>query len=244
MKRHSLFHWLSHYLRLVGIFLAGIAAERLGIIAYFSDPFERQYVIYLFWQHLQLVGSSMLLATLVGLGIGILLSRQRFRRYIGITMYCVSLGQTIPGLALFAFAMIGLGVGMQSAVLSLFIICLLPIARNTLTGILSVPHYLIDAARGIGLKPWQILLECELPNALTVIMSGVRVALILNIGTASLAYLIGGGGLGDLIFTGINLMAIDKLLAGIVLTMLLAFIADYACLLLSRWLIPKGLTLA
>ncbi|MFW6236472.1 MAG: ABC transporter permease, partial [Desulfovibrionales bacterium] len=134
--------------------------------------------------------------------------------------------------------------GSKPAIFALFVYSTLPIARNTLAGILAVPSSYLDAARGIGMSPMRILFEVELPNAMTVILTGVRIALVINIGTAALGYLIGAGGLGDLIFTGINLMQPEKLLAGALPTTLLALAGDYLVELAGLVLIPRGLRLA
>jgi osmoprotectant transport system permease protein len=226
------------------VFAAGVAAEKTGLVAYVTDPYEYPYILSLCWQHLYLVSISMTLATALGLGIGIVLTRDRFKKFAGICMYVVGLGQTIPSLAVIALAMSFLGIGAKPAIFALTIYSILPIARNTLAGIMSVPKPLLDAAKGMGLPPRSILWEVELPNALKVIITGFRIALIINIGTAALAFLIGAGGLGDLIFTGISLMQPDTLLAGAIPVTLMALIADFLCDLGELLLIPRGLRLA
>jgi osmoprotectant transport system permease protein len=183
------------------------------------------------------------MATFVGLFVGILFSRRRLRSYSGAVMYLVGLGQTVPSLAVIALSLSILGIGTKPAIFALFIYSILPIARNTLAGILSVPYWVVDAARGMGLSPFRVLVEVELPNASKVILAGFRVALVINIGTAALAFLIGAGGLGDLIFTGIDLMQPDRLLAGAIPTALLALGGDYLCELLGLVIVPKGLRL-
>ncbi|MBW1916690.1 MAG: ABC transporter permease [Deltaproteobacteria bacterium] len=225
------------------IFGAGVGVQRIGLIDYLLDPYEYPLIIKLFWQHLYLVGCSMGLATVAGLSVGILLTRRQFKKYAGVGMYIVSLGQTIPSLAVIALAMSFLGIGATSAIFALTIYSILPIARNTLAGIMAVPPPLIDAAQGMGMPPWRLLLEVELPMAMKVIITGFRVALIINIGTAALAFLIGAGGLGDLIFSGISLMEPDKLLAGAIPLTLLALLGDYLCELVGLLLIPPGLRL-
>ncbi|MFO7727377.1 MAG: ABC transporter permease [Desulfonatronovibrio sp.] len=226
------------------VFFMGISAERVGLIEYYSDPWEQEYVFYLVRQHLYLVFVSMGLAVVTGLTVGIVISRKRFRKYSGMVMYIVGLGQTIPSLAVLALVMSFLGIGSRPAIFALFIYSTLPIARNTLAGILSVSPAIIDAAKGIGMTSSRILLEVELPNALDVILIGIRVAVVINIGTAALGYLIGAGGMGDLIFTGISLMQTDKLLAGALPVVLMALTADYLVELLGIIIIPKGIRLA
>lgn len=226
------------------ILIAGVTFERTGLIELLSDPYEYPVIMELFIQHLYMVTLSMLFATIIGVTAGIMLTRKRFRRYAGICMYIIGLGQTIPSLAVLALAMSFLGIGTKPAIFALTIYSILPIARNTLAGITAVPPELIDAGKGMGMPPIRILMEVEIPNAMTVILTGFRVALIINIGTAALAYVIGAGGLGDLIFTGINLMQTDKLLAGAIPVTLLALFADFLSELLGLALISRGLRLS
>lgn len=226
------------------ILIAGVTLERTGLIELFSDPYEYPVLVELFLQHLFLVTLSMTFATILGLTAGIVLTRHRFRRYAGICMYIIGLGQTIPSLAVLAIAMSFMGIGIKPAVFALTIYSILPIARNTLAGITAVPSELIDAGKGMGMPPGRILLEVELPNAMEVILTGFRIALVINIGTAALAYVIGAGGLGDLIFTGISLMQTDKLLAGAIPITLLALFADFLSELLGVALVSKGLRLS
>jgi len=231
-------------LLLVAVFIAGIAAERISLVEYLSDPWEREYVLFLAGQHLYLVAVSMAMALVTGLATGIIVSRKRFRKFAGVVMYVIGLGQTIPSLAVLALTMSFLGIGSKPAILALYIYSTLPIARNTLAGILSVSPAIIDAARGVGMSPVRILLEVEIPNALNVILTGIRIALVINIGTAALGYLIGAGGLGDLVFTGINLMRTELLLAGALPITILALAGDYLLELLSLLIVPKGIRMA
>ena len=219
----------------------GVSLERTGLIEYLSDPYELGYTFNLLKQHLVLVGVSMTMATVLGLGIGIVFTRPDFKRYAGIGMYIVGLGQTVPSLAVIALAMSIVGIGFKAAIFALFIYSVLPIARNTMAGIRAVPPWMIDAARGIGMQDMRILFQVEIPNAMNVILTGFRVSLIINIGTAALAFLIGAGGLGEHIFIGIDLMRSDKLLAGAIPIILLALTADYLCELLGFLIIPRGI---
>ena len=239
MKR--LFTKLYRFIIAVIILIAGVTFERTGLIELLSDPYEYPVLMALFTQHLYMVSLSMVFATIIGVTAGIVLTRQRFRKYAGICMYIIGLGQTIPSLAVLAIAMSFMGIGMKPAIFALTIYSILPIARNTLAGITAVPPELIDAGKGMGMPPMKILMEVEIPNAMQVILTGFRVALVINIGTAALAYVIGAGGLGDLIFTGINLMQTDKLLAGAIPVTLLALFADFLSELLGLVLISKGL---
>jgi len=229
------------FLLIAALFAAGIGAERSGLVEYLTDPYEQEYFFELIIQHLVLVGLSMLFATIVGLAVGIVFSRRKMRPYAGPIMYVIGLGQTIPSLAVLALVMSFMGIGFTPAVFALFVYSILPIARNSLSGILSVPPATIDAAKGMGMSALRILVEVELPNAMNVILTGFRVALVINVGTAALGFLIGAGGLGDLIFSGISLMEPGKLLAGAIPVTLMALVGDYLCDLLGLIIVPKGL---
>jgi osmoprotectant transport system permease protein len=234
---------LYRFFLLILLLVAGMSLERTGMLEYLSDPYELGYTIALVKQHMGLVGISMAMATALGLAVGIVFTRPKFERYSGPVMYTVGLGQTIPSLAVIALAMSVLGIGFKAAVFALFLYSMLPIARNTMAGIKAIPAWMIDTARGMGMSNMRMLFQIEIPNAMDVILTGFRVALVINIGTAALAFLIGAGGLGEHIFIGIDLMRTDKLLAGAIPTILLALLADYLCEVLGFWIIPKGLRL-
>jgi len=241
---NRLFAKLYRIIIAVILLIAGVTFERTGLVELLSDPYEYPVIMELFMQHLYMVTLSMSFATIIGVTAGIVLTRRRFRKYAGVCMYIIGLGQTIPSLAVLALAMSFLGIGMKPAIFALTIYSVLPIARNTLAGITAVPSELIDAGKGMGMPPMKILMEVEMPNAMEVILTGFRVALIINIGTAALAYVIGAGGLGDLIFTGISLMQTDKLLAGAIPVTLLALFADFLSELLGLVLVSRGLRLS
>ncbi|TCP29487.1 osmoprotectant transport system permease protein [Scopulibacillus darangshiensis] len=191
-------------------------------------------------QHLKLVVVSSFLAIIIAVPAGIIVTRKSFKKAEWLVSNVANLGQTIPSIAVLALMMGVLGLGFKTAIFALFIYSLLPIYRNTVAGINSVNDKLIDAAKGMGFKPYQILFRIELPNAAYSIIAGARTAIVLNIGTAALAFLIGGGGFGTWIFTGISLFNNDLLLSGAVPVILLAIMADYLLRLLEYLLVPKG----
>lgn len=197
-------------------------------------------ITFLAVQHLQLVAISGSAAVVAGVLIGVLLSRSRLRNYSGALLQILNVGATIPTLAVLALSMSLLGIGQQPAIFALFIATLLPIVGNTLAGIRSVPTALIEAAHGMGMTSGQILWEVELPNALYVIFAGIRTGLAINVGTVPLAFLIGGGGLGELIFTGIALNEFAMMLAGAISTAAIAIAVDFAFSQLQYQLIPRG----
>jgi osmoprotectant transport system permease protein len=197
-------------------------------------------IVYLSRQHLELVAISSAIATAIGIPLGITLTRGPVRPYANAITQFVNLGTTIPTLAILALAMSVLGIGAPPAIFGLVVLTILPIVLNTVAGLRMVPAHLIEAARGMGMTPTQILFRVELPNALFVILAGLRTALAINVGTVPLAFLIGGGGLGELIFTGIDLMEPTMLLAGAIPTGILAIIIDLLVGQCQFWLIPRG----
>lgn len=203
------------------------------IIHYRSD------LIYYTGKHLQLVAWSMLLAVAVGIPAGILLSRPALARYAEYCMQVFNIGNTIPSIAVLALALALFGIGNLPTILALWLASLLPIVRNTFEGLKSVAPALREAAKGIGMKPYQVLLRVELPNALPIIVGGIRTALVINVGSAPLSMLIGGESLGGLIFPGIYLNNHGQLLLGAVATALLALLLDAAVNLLSKWYLSR-----
>jgi osmoprotectant transport system permease protein len=226
------------WLVVVGAFALGAWLQARGTIpAILSHSGD---VAYLIRQHLALAAMSGAIALVVGIPLGIVLTRPRFEIFADAVTQIVNLGTTIPTLALLAISMSFLGIGSPPAVFALFVLTLLPIVLNTIAGLRSVPQHLIEAARGMGMTPGQILRRVELPNAVFVILAGVRTAFAINIGTVPLAFLIGGGGLGELIFTGIDLMETSMLLAGAIPTALLAVTVDFLIGQIQFWLVPRG----
>ncbi|CAJ1315001.1 ABC transporter permease [Paenibacillus sp. PK4536] len=189
--------------------------------------------------HIKLVLISMLIAIVIGVPAGILVARVKGLRtpIIGVA----SILQTIPGLALLGFMIPIFGIGTITAVAALFLYSLLPVIRNTFTGIKDVDPAIIEAAKGMGLTSRQILFRVQLPLALSVIMAGIRTATVINVGTATLAAFIGAGGLGDFIFLGITRNIDALILLGAIPAAILALVFDYLLGLVERWTTPRGL---
>lgn len=211
---------------------SGMPAE---ILAYHED------IVYLAGQHIELVAWSGGLAILAGIPVGAILSRPAFRKASELILQIFNLGTTIPTLAVLALSMTLLGIGIVPSIFGLWAATLLPIVRNTYTGLKAVPPHLVEAARGMGMTPAQVFWRVELPNALFVIFGGVRTALAICVGTAPLAFLIGAGGLGELIFTGIALDELPMMLAGAIPTALLAVLTDFLVGMLQYYLVPRGI---
>ncbi len=199
------------------------------------------------YEHLLLCFFSVLIAVAIALPLGIVLTRCRWTRLADGIMMVAAIIQTIPTLALIALIMLLFAVlplqtiGMLPAMVALVLYALLPVLRNTYTGIRQVDATLIEVAQGLGMRPRQILLAVELPLSLPVIMAGIRISTVWTIGIATLASLIGAGGLGDLIFIGLRTIQIDYLLAGTVPAALMAIVFDSALVGAERWLTPEGL---
>jgi osmoprotectant transport system permease protein len=189
--------------------------------------------------HLALVAISMALALLVALPLGVLAARSpgAGRVILGV----VGILYTIPALALLVFMIPLLGIGATPAIVALFLYSLLPIVRNTHAGLTGLPRPLRESAEALGLSEWSRLRRVELPLALPSIMAGIKTAVVINIGTATLGALIGAGGLGQPILTGIRLADTGLILEGAVPAALLALVAQGAFDLLERWIVPKGL---
>jgi len=180
-------------------------------------------------QHLGLTFISLLLAIAIGLPLGILIARKA--KLAGSVLGIAGVLQTIPSIALLGFMIPLLGIGAKPAIVALLIYALLPIIRNTYTGIQGIDRHVIEAARALGMSKQQILLRVELPLAMPVLLAGIRTATVINVGVATLASYIAAGGLGEFIFGGISLNNTNMILAGAIPAAALAVILDF---LLSR----------
>ncbi|BDR21225.1 ABC transporter permease [Vibrio sp. STUT-A16] len=227
-----------YFILLACVFALGIYLQGVGTIDDFL--YYQEDIVYLTVQHIELVLLSGGLAILIAIPVGVLLSRPRFQKVAESAMQVLNVGTTIPTLAILALAISFLGIGTVPAVFGLTIASLLPIVRNTYIGLKEVPAHLKEAASGIGMTELQMLFQVEIPNALFVIFAGIRTALAVNVGTVPLAFLIGGGGLGELIFTGIDLDEPIMMLAGAIPTAMLAIAIDSVVGAVSYVTVPKG----
>ena len=201
-------------------------------------------VLQLTWQHIMLVGIAVGLAILVGVPLGILMTR--FPALAGPLQASATVLLTIPSIALFGlllpfYSKFGQGLGPLPAITAVFLYSLLPIMRNTYLALTNVEPGIREAARGIGMTFGQRLRMVELPIAVPVILAGVRTAVVMNIGVMTIAATIGAGGLGVLILTSISRSDMSMMLVGAVLVSLLAIIADLLLQTLQRALTPEGL---
>ncbi len=178
-------------------------------------------------EHLWIVGISTLLAVAIGVPLGILITRKpRLRKPV---IAVANIIQTVPSLALFGFLLPAPWFGERAgrlAILALMLYALLPMIRNTYAGITGVDRAIVEAARGMGLTDWQLLYKVELPLAASVILAGIRIAVVISIGLATIAAAIGAGGLGELIFRGLAMVNNTVILAGAIPAALMALLAD------------------
>jgi len=188
-------------------------------------------------QHLRISLIAELIGILIAVPLGILLTRRR--SLSGPIIGAANLIQTVPSLALLGIMIPFFGVGSLPAIVALLLYSLLPILRNTYTGITEVDPAIKEAGRGMGMTGTQLLFLVELPAAMPVIMAGVRVSMVLVIGWATLATFIGAGGLGQLIVSGLTLVRPEMIMAGAIPATLLALLADWGLGLVERRLMPK-----
>jgi osmoprotectant transport system permease protein len=198
---------------------------------------NRAEVLQLTLEHLWLVGISMLFAILIGIPLGILITRWPAldKPILG----SANIIQTIPSLALFGFLLPAPWFGERAdrmAILALTLYSLLPLIRNTYVGVRGVDAAVVEAARGMGMTDRQLLWQVQLPLSLGVIIAGIRVATVISVGLATIAAAIGAGGLGELIFRGLAMVSDSVILAGAIPAALLALLADFGLGRLERWL--------
>ena len=210
----------------------------MNVLQFISQ--NRMEVLDLTTEHLWLVGASITLAVLIGIPLGILITRWPVlsKPVLG----GANIIQTVPSLALFGFLLPAPWIGARAdriAILALMLYALLPLIRNTYTGIRGVDPAVLEAGRGMGMTDRQLLWQVQLPLALSVIIAGVRVATVLSIGLATIAAAIGAGGLGEFIFRGLAMVNNQVILAGAIPAAALAILADTSLGWLEKRLSPR-----
>ncbi|MCG8485675.1 MAG: ABC transporter permease [Clostridia bacterium] len=210
----------------------------MKLLSYIMENYN--YILEKTGQHIYLAGIAVLLACAVGIPVGFLIANNK--KAANIVIGVANIIQTIPSLALFAFALPLFGIGPDNAIFALFLYALLPIIKNTLIGIRNVNPAIREAARGMGMSRSQIMFKVEIPLAISVIMGGVRIATVTGIGIATIATLIGAGGLGQLIYQGLGMWNEEMIFAGAICSALLALIADFLLGLVENKLTSKGIT--
>ncbi|MFG2597723.1 ABC transporter permease [Streptomyces sp. NPDC048462] len=193
------------------------------------------------WQHVRLTAISTFWVLIIAIPLGIALTRRGLRKAAPVVTAIANIGQATPAIGLLALLVIWLGIGPSTAITGMVIYAVLPVFSNTVAGLKAIEPTLVEASRGIGMSAMGTLTKVELPLAVPLILAGVRTALVLNVGTATLATFGGGGGLGDLITSGIQTQRMPVLVLGSVLTVVLALLVDWLASLVEVALTPRGL---
>lgn len=206
-----------------------------AILKYFT--LNSSYVLEQFVRHFLISAYGVLLASLVGIPLGFYMADQRKLHDFIITV--ANVFQTIPSLAMLAVLMLAMGIGTKTVIAAVFLYSLLPILKNTVTGIRSIPPEILDSATGMGMTRIQRILKVEIPLALSVIMGGVRNALVVAIGVTAIGTFIGAGGLGDIITRGINVANGQPIIwAGAIPTAIMAIGTDLLLGWIEKRLMP------
>ncbi|EOC5019725.1 ABC transporter permease [Listeria monocytogenes] len=195
------------------------------------------YVMEEFWRHFLMSAYGVIFAAIIAIPLGVYIARKK--RLAGWVIQITNIIQTIPALAMLAVLMLIMGLGTNTVVLSLFLYSLLPILKNTYTGIRNVDGALLESGKAMGMTKWQVLRLIEMPLALSVIMAGIRNALVIAIGVAAIGTFVGAGGLGDIIVRGTNATnGTAIILAGAIPTAVMAILADVLLGWVERTLNP------
>ena len=192
------------------------------------------------WEHVRLTFVSAFFVVVIAVPLGVLLTRGRAKAAAPLVVGIANAGQAAPSVGLIVLFAMWLGSGFRTAVIALTLYAILPVLRNTIVGLQGVDRTLVEAGRGVGMSVVSVLLRIELPLALPVIMAGVRTALVLLVGTATLATFINGGGLGATLQAGISLLRYSVIVWGAVLVALLALLIEWLGRVLELVSRPKG----
>jgi osmoprotectant transport system permease protein len=215
--------------------------QDMNLLQQFFYYFEQNggYVLSQFVRHFLISIYGVLFAAIVGIPIGIFIARRR--KMAGWVVSIANLIQTVPSLAMLSILMLGLGLGVNTVIVTVFLYSLLPIIKNTYTGMIQVDRNILDVGKGMGMTKWQRLYMVELPLSVSVIMAGIRNALVVAIGITAIGAFVGAGGLGDIIIRGTN--ATDGtaiILVGALPTALMAIITDWVLGMIERRLDPAS----
>ena len=190
-------------------------------------------------EHFYISMFALLLAIVVAVPLGILLSKTQ--RTANVVLTVAGVLQTIPNLAVIANMIPIFGEGKTQAIVALFIYVLLPILNNTVLGVKNIDKNVIQAGQSMGMTKFQLMKDVEMPLALPLIISGIRLSSVYVISWATLASYVGAGGLGDLVFNGLNLYQPPMIISAAIVVTLLALVIDFILSLVEKWVVPKGL---
>ncbi len=202
-----------------------------------NEPYLRQAIA----QHLKLTFLAAAIILAIAIPLGIVLSRPRARFVAPVFLGIANVGQAFPAIGLLVLLTMKLDVGVKVAMISIVAYGVLPVLRNTIVGLQQIDPAIIEAARGIGMRPREILRRVELPLAVPVLMAGVRTTLVLAVGVTTLATFVNAGGLGDIIVNGLKLNRFPVQVTGAVLVMCIAFFVDWLARLAEEATRPRGL---
>jgi len=206
-------------------------------LTFMSDRIDQIFT--LTGQHIYLTLIAVAIAILIGVPLGILITR--VDSISGLVIGIANAVQAIPSLALLGFLIPFLGIGSTPSIVMIFLYSLLPIIKNTYTGLANVDRAMIEAGRGMGMTDAQLMRMVQLPLALPVIMAGIRISAVTAVGLTTLAALIGAGGLGQLIYRGISMVNNKMIISGAIPAMVLALLVDFILSIMERSVTPKGL---
>lgn len=195
------------------------------------------YVLHQFFRHFLISIYGVIFASVVAIPIGFFIARRY--RLSGIVISTANVIQTVPSLAMISILMIFMGLGVNTVIMAVFLYSLLPIIKNTYTGVKSVDENLVDVAKSMGMSKKQIIMKIELPLSMSIIMAGIRNALVMAVGVTAIGTFIGAGGLGDIITRGIKVSNGSAIImAGALPTALMAVISDFLLQLVEKILDP------
>ena len=195
------------------------------------------YVLHQFFRHFLISIYGVIFASVVAIPIGFFIARRY--RLSGIVISTANVIQTVPSLAMISILMIFMGLGVNTVIMAVFLYALLPIIKNTYTGVKSVDENLVDGAKSMGMSKKQVIMKIELPLSMSIIMAGIRNALVMAVGVTAIGTFIGAGGLGDIITRGIKVSNGSAIImAGALPTALMAVISDFLLQFVEKILDP------
>lgn len=248
MSTKKIRNWiiLAGFMALFILIISNTHLWQVALSYFFSQESEVIYptasLLLLVIEHLEMVAISSVFTVLIGIPMGIWVTRTSGRDFLSIVTAATSFGQTFPPVAVLALAVPALGFGLLPTVVALFLYGLLPIVRNTIAGVQAVPQDVLDASSGMGMSRMQTLVRVEIPLAAPVILAGVRISVIINIGTAMIGATIGAGGLGAPVISGLVENNVALVLEGAIPAAFLAILLDQLFSNIERSFVysPKG----
>lgn len=237
---------LGRYLIQPGVLVLACLILFLWVNSLELDSIEKRrinvdFISTALWQQIKLVGVSTFFVVLIAVSLGVIVTRPWARFLSPVVLAVANIGQAVPSIGLLVILALVWDIGFRPALVALVAYSVVPVLRNTMVGLQQVDRSLLEAGRGMGMTKMAVLLRIELPLAVPVILAGVRTALIINVGTATLATFTGAGGLGDLINNGLRLGRQPVIIVGAALTAILALTIDWLAGIAEDVLRPKGL---